>query len=230
MTNNSGNFSLDGRIGRGKYLKELAIYITLSILLAVVALIVGIAIFFAGGGGAAMLIGIIFLGFQLMLFWQFLEYGAKRCHDLGNSGFYQLIPFYGLFMLFQEGDVGANEYGPNPNDGPEDKDKAYAYNQELGLKEIEAIAAKLRLAADQGNAEAQTNLAVCYAKGTGVARDEVEAYAYFSIAAIKNQNARRTLLNLEKSLSPEDRLRGQQRFEELQKEIEAKIAAKLAGK
>jgi len=51
MTNNSGNFSLDGRIGRGKYLKELAIYITLSILLAVVALIVGIAIFFAGGGG-----------------------------------------------------------------------------------------------------------------------------------------------------------------------------------
>jgi len=165
-----------------------------------------------------------------MLFWQFLEYGAKRCHDLGNSGFYQLIPFYGLFMLFQEGDVGANEYGPNPNDGPEDKDKAYAYNQELGLKEIEAIAAKLRLAADQGNAEAQTNLAVCYAKGTGVARDEVEAYAYFSIAAIKNQNARRTLLNLEKSLSPEDRLRGQQRFEELQKEIEAKIAAKLAGK
>jgi uncharacterized membrane protein YhaH (DUF805 family) len=230
MTNNSGNFSLDGRIGRGKYLKELAIYITLSILLAVVALIVGIAIFFAGGGGAAMLIGIIFLGFQLMLFWQFLEYGAKRCHDLGNSGFYQLIPFYGLFMLFQEGDVGANEYGPNPNDGPEDKDKAYAYNQELWLKEIEAIAAKLRLAADQGNAEAQTNLAVCYAKGTGVARDEVEAYAYFSIAAIKNQNARRTLLNLEKSLSPEDRLRGQQRFEELQKEIEAKIAAKLAGK
>jgi len=229
MTNNSGNFSLDGRIGRGKYLKELAIYITLSILLAVVALIVGIAIFSAGGGGAAMLIGIIFLGFQLMLFWQFLEYGAKRCHDLGNSGFYQLIPFYGLFMLFQEGDVGANEYGPNPNDGPEDKDKAYAYYQELP-KEIEAIAAKLRLAADQGNAEAQTNLAVCYAKGTGVARDEVEAYAYFSIAAIKNQNARRTLLNLEKSLSPEDRLRGQQRFEELQKEIEAKIAAKLAGK
>jgi uncharacterized membrane protein YhaH (DUF805 family) len=228
MTNNSGNFSLDGRIGRGKYLKELAIYITLSILL--VALIVGIAILFFAGGGvaamldAAMLIGIIFLGFQLTLFGRFLEYGAKRCHDLGNSGFYQLIPFYGLFMLFQEGDVGANEYGPNPNDGPEDKDKAYAYSQELRL----AASQELRLAADQGNAEAQTNLAVCYAKGTGVARDEVEAYAYFSIAAIKNQNARRTLLNLEKSLSPEDRLRGQQRFEELQKEIEAKIAAKQA--
>lgn len=38
-----------------------------------------------------------------------LAQGAKRCHDRGNSGFYQIIPFYGLWMLFAE-----SNYGPNP--------------------------------------------------------------------------------------------------------------------
>lgn len=40
--------------------------------------------------------------------------GAKRCHDRGNSGFYQIIPFYGFWMLFADGDIGSNEYGENP--------------------------------------------------------------------------------------------------------------------
>lgn len=40
--------------------------------------------------------------------------GAKRCHDRGNSGWYQIIPLYQLWMIFADSDYGPNEYGGNP--------------------------------------------------------------------------------------------------------------------
>lgn len=46
--------------------------------------------------------------------WFFLAQGAKRCHDRGNSGWYQLILFYGLWMLFGDGDAHENDYGSDP--------------------------------------------------------------------------------------------------------------------
>ncbi|MHA7057133.1 DUF805 domain-containing protein [Aquimarina sp. M1] len=49
-------------------------------------------------------------------YWFLIAQGAKRCHDLGNSGFYQLIPFYGLLMIFGEGNHGTNKYGYNPKE------------------------------------------------------------------------------------------------------------------
>ncbi len=42
---------------------------------------------------------------------------------------------------------------------------------------------RLRLAADQGDAYAQCNLGMCYANGTGVAKDESEAVRYFRLGA-----------------------------------------------
>ena len=47
-----------------------------------------------------------------LYFW--LAQGSKRCHDRGNSGWYQLIPFYVLWMLFGDGNIGENKYGSNP--------------------------------------------------------------------------------------------------------------------
>lgn len=47
-------------------------------------------------------------------YWFFWAQGAKRCHDRNNSGWYQIIPFYGFWMLFADGDEGENNYGDNP--------------------------------------------------------------------------------------------------------------------
>lgn len=49
-----------------------------------------------------------------LVVWFLLAQGAKRCHDRGNSGWWQLIPFYYLWMFFADGEIGDNEYGTNP--------------------------------------------------------------------------------------------------------------------
>lgn len=48
------------------------------------------------------------------LLWFLWAQGAKRCHDIGKTGWYQIIPFYVFWMLFTESHNGINEYGPNP--------------------------------------------------------------------------------------------------------------------
>ena len=40
-----------------------------------------------------------------------------------------------------------------------------------------------KLSADQGNVDAQFNLAVCYATGSGVDKNETEALKYYQLAA-----------------------------------------------
>lgn len=51
------------------------------------------------------------------LFYCYLVFtvGAKRCHDLGHSGWFQMIPFYGFVMLFGAGNEEENEYGERGN-------------------------------------------------------------------------------------------------------------------
>ena len=90
-------FSFKGRIRRTEYAVSLIIYVILAI---------GIYV-----------IGINYELFALTyipLLWFLWAQNAKRCHDRSNSGWFQIIPFYGLWMLFGDSYNGINEYGPNP--------------------------------------------------------------------------------------------------------------------
>lgn len=93
-------FSFEGRIRRTEYGLSLILYSIPAVVLSFLAEVVG---------GSP-----IFLIVYFPMFWFMIAQGAKRCHDLGNSGWFQLIPFYGLWMIFAEGDFGPNRYGLNP--------------------------------------------------------------------------------------------------------------------
>ena len=56
---------------------------------------------------------ILGLGY-IPLLWFLFAQGTKRCHDRGNPGWWQIIPFYGFWMLFADGDRQSNEYGSSP--------------------------------------------------------------------------------------------------------------------
>jgi uncharacterized membrane protein YhaH (DUF805 family) len=42
--------------------------------------------------------------------------GVRRMHDVGKSGWFVLIPVYGLILACTDGEAGENMYGPNPKD------------------------------------------------------------------------------------------------------------------
>jgi len=90
-------FSFEGRIRRTEYGITVIIYTIISWIMQV----------------AVIEIPFLFIFFIPMI-WFYLAQGAKRCHDRGNSGWYQIIPFYSLWMIFGNSDVGENEYGPRP--------------------------------------------------------------------------------------------------------------------
>jgi TPR repeat protein len=67
-------------------------------------------------------------------------------------------------------------------------------------------------------------MGLCYGIGYGVTKDEAEAYAYYSLAGTTHGAKLRD--SLEKRMSQEALLRGQQRAKELQREIASRQAAK----
>lgn len=99
-------FSFSGRIRRTEYGLSMIICFVIN---SFMQGIVGVAA--ESDAAPALLLYLIMLIPYLWFIW---AQGAKRCHDRGNSGWYQIIPFYGLWMLFAEGEVGTNEYGNNP--------------------------------------------------------------------------------------------------------------------
>ena len=103
-------FSFEGRIRRTEYgLTFLIVVLGRTILIMLLA---GLMV----GSGSRNLESYTVLSYLLSIpfLWFFWAQGAKRCHDMGKSGWWQLIPFFPLVMIFKEGDSHTNEYGDNP--------------------------------------------------------------------------------------------------------------------
>ena len=67
-----------------------------------------------------------------------------------------------------------------------------------------------RRAAEQGYTSAQNNLGVMYDEGTGVPEDDVEAYAWFNIAAAQgNELAKENKERVDEAMTNEGRARAQ---------------------
>ena len=104
------SFSFEGRIRRSEFGISFILFVVARVIITFMA-----AGLMSGGNGndGAVILSLLL---SIPLLWFLWAQGAKRCHDIGNSGWFQLIPFYALWMLFQDGEPGPNQYGENPKD------------------------------------------------------------------------------------------------------------------
>ena len=95
-------FSFDGRIRRKEYGFSFIIYLVFYIIVTALST------------AQSVTAGLIVLVLLVPMLWFLWAQGAKRCHDLDKSGWWQIIPFYFFVLLFQDGQIGSNQYGANP--------------------------------------------------------------------------------------------------------------------
>lgn len=91
------SFCFKGKIGRMQYCMTLYGVIPL------------LFIFFIFMGINSYLVYFEFV-FVLPMLWLLFSQGAKRCHDLGRSGWFQLVPFYVFPMMFKREDKSSRKY------------------------------------------------------------------------------------------------------------------------
>jgi uncharacterized membrane protein YhaH (DUF805 family) len=97
-------FSFKGRITRTEY--------GISIIIATVFNnIIGVLVEKPNIDQGLAIIALIVL---IIVQWFVIAQNTKRCHDRGNSGWYQIIPFYGFVLLFGKGESSTNKYGTDP--------------------------------------------------------------------------------------------------------------------
>lgn len=119
-------FSFAGRIGRGKWWLGTIIAMVIYFVLCFIVGFVGASISppppHAPGEPAQMsppmIVGLILATIPYL--WMVFAVGAKRCHDRGRSGWFQLIGLIpvvgGIWLLVEQGFLPGvdqtNEYGP----------------------------------------------------------------------------------------------------------------------
>lgn len=117
-------FSFRGRIRRNEYALTLAFFMIVAfIMLSILGRT-------KGTDHDVM----IFFNFLLPLAFVLAAQGAKRSHDLGYSGWYQLIPFFAVWLLIADGKPGPNRFGNNPKGVGNDSRFSFEEKQVAGRR------------------------------------------------------------------------------------------------
>jgi len=110
-----------GRARRTEFWMFVLFNLLAVIVLSIIDVLIGTASFTATSTGFATGGGLLTSLYQLAVLIPSLAVGARRLHDTGRSGWWQLlalIPLVGAIILIvwwaTEGHAGANEYGMNP--------------------------------------------------------------------------------------------------------------------
>lgn len=94
-----------GRASRAEYWYFFLFNLIVSIVLGIVDMVIF-------GEDVVFGVGNIY---SLALLIPSLAVGVRRMHDIGNSGWFLLIPIYNIILLATKGEEVANEYGPVPD-------------------------------------------------------------------------------------------------------------------
>lgn len=95
----SNPFSFDGRIRRTEYGISFIIYVFTLVIVNTIT-----------KTGEYTIVGLAYIP----MLWFLWAQGAKRCHDIGNNGWWQIIPLYVFWLFFQKGVSDINQYGAKP--------------------------------------------------------------------------------------------------------------------
>lgn len=95
----------------------------------------------------------------------------------------------------------------------------YTENNEEGRKNLVESAKFFRMAARQSDQLSLQIMAEYYQNGSGVVKDDIEAYAYYTLSSIRTGRKDYYHEKLEKRMTKEEILAGLKRAKELQKEI-----------
>jgi uncharacterized protein len=98
----------------------------------------------------------------------------------------------------------------------------YTRNDKGVEKNLVEAAKLIRMAAQQGDPLDLLMMGDCYLNGQGVVKDDIEAYAYFTLSAIRTGRKYSYHEKLESRMTPAQIAAGNKRAKELQNEIDNK--------
>lgn len=112
VMNNQDFLASEGRLCKKAYIRYYLAIVAILMLSFIISFLSSTLLF---NDTSNILLGIIVFFICpptiLVSLWALFAVSCRRCHDIGHSGWWQIIPLYRIAMLFINGDKSDNKYG-----------------------------------------------------------------------------------------------------------------------